>query len=489
MFDGVVELAADFTQEADTTMVFELGQGIEDSKLKLTGALTLGTGTEAEITIAGGILADSYTLIETTGGITDSFASLIFPDLATFGFSTAIVGDDFVLTVARVSTFGAFARSSSEERVAQYLEDSIPIAGSGSLSLTLEALERLNAREFATALGQLNPESYDAHTSSILSWGRLQQQMLQQRPMRCDRFHYAVRSEIVSDSPCGSRGLMPWAKLVGKLGRHQGGEPSGYDSLGGGVLVGVDYRWGEQLWLSGDIGFARVEVEHDNGAEGDFDSVDLGVAAGMVRGALSVRSSLTYSHGFHQATRDIDFLGDRVESKFDSDRVSLAVGTGYRFQLGHFILEPNATADYSHVAEESLKEKGNDEVALDLSSRKTDVFATTAGFRLSTQMLKYRFAGEFLEWADGVWSPVVSVQWRQAFGDVDRDQKAEMRGAPDALGSFKSKASDSNGGLELGGHVTFQPLKTATTIEVGYDGYFGDDVTNHALSATVRVPF
>ena len=124
-----------------------------------------------------------------------------------------------------------------------------------------------------------------------------------------------------------------------------------------------------------------------------------------------------------------------------------------------------------------------------MSSRKTDVVSLTGGVRLGANLLKYRYAGNWLEWADGVWSPGVSVGWRQGFGDVDRDQKAKMQGAPDGTESFKAEAEDSAGGVEVGAHVSFQPLNTATSVEVGYDGYFGDDVTNHSANVSVRVPF
>ena len=64
-----------------------------------------------------------------------------------------------------------------------------------------------------------------------------------------------------------------------------------------------------------------------------------------------------------------------------------------------------------------------------------------------------------------------------------------MQGAPDGSESFKAEAEDSAGGVEVAFHLAFQPLNTATSVEVGYDGYFGDDVTNHSANVSVRVPF
>jgi outer membrane autotransporter protein len=489
IYDGLVDLTADFVQQADSAMVFDLGRDIVDSQLALTGGLTIDPESELKIRVSGGIMEDSYTLISTTGGITGDFDTLTTPSLAIFDITAGVVGNDYILTVTRASSLAAFARTSSEVHVAEYLDDVIFLAGPSAMPETIAALEVLDDDQLSTALGQLHPEIYDAHTSNILAWGRMQQQVLQNRPMDCERYQYSKRTEIVSESPCGSRKFLPWAKMVGNIGRHSGGEPKGYDTLAGGLLIGIDHRWKDGIWFSGDIGYGYIDIDSDNGGDGDFDTIDLGAAAGMVRGPIRVRGSMTYSHGFHHMKRDLDFLDDQSKGDFDSDRITLAAAAGYQFKPGHFVVEPNVTMDYSHVEEESLKETGNDEVSLDVRSRSTDVFAITPGVRVSTNFLKYGYSGPLLEWADGVWSPVVSLQWRQAVGDVDRDLKAEMRAGPEPIGNFEANADDSDGGLEVGTHISFQPLNTSTTIELGYDGYFGDDVTRHELKTTVRIPF
>ncbi|MCH9048260.1 MAG: autotransporter domain-containing protein [Proteobacteria bacterium] len=180
-------------------------------------------------------------------------------------------------------------------------------------------------------------------------------------------------------------------------------------------------------------------MDHDVGADSHFNSVDLGIAAGTVRGPLSVRGSLSYSHGFHDIDRDVDFLGTKLKGQFDSDRVSLELGAGYRLKVGPILIEPNAGVDYSHVEEDAVKEKGNAEVALNLKARQTDIVSGTAGFRFSANILKYRYVGDMLEWADGLWIPSVTAQWRQAFAGFDRDSSARMQGAPAVAGSFKSE--------------------------------------------------
>jgi outer membrane autotransporter protein len=331
--------------------------------------------------------------------------------------------------------------------------------------------------------------SYDAHTSNILSWGRVQQRELQQRSMRCERFQYTPLSGTVTDSPCGSRSVIPWTKVLGSSGQNNPSGNTGYDSLTGGLLAGIDYRWSEQLWLSASMGYGTVEIDHDIGGDSDFKSIDVGVAAGTVRGPLTVRGSFSYSHGFHDITRDIDFLGTRFEGQFDSDRTSVALGAGYRVKLGPLVIEPNAMLDFSHVEEGRVKEKGGSDGSLDVRSRTTDLFSATAGLQFSTHILKYRYSGELLEWADGLWVPTIRTQWRQAVGSDDRSRVASLQGASASAGSFKSKASDSASGFEVAAHLSFQPMKSGNAIEIGYDGFFADDVTNHAANVTLRIPF
>lgn len=490
------------TQAINSVMVFDLTPadlGVE--KLKITGALNITAGSvppagpvpergaDVEIFVTRDITEGEYPLITTTGGITGVFFNEIFHETAVISFATVLDANNYTLTVDR-HLYAELAATSNQARTGSYLDEVRLDPDVGSFQDdVLDELDLLSERNLVNALGQLHAQTYDAHTSSVLAWGRAQQRVLHERPMHCERFTYSPLPEIVSDSPCGNKRFMPWAKVVGDLSRHKGGEQAGYDTLSGGVLAGVDFRLSESLWFSGDVGFGRIEIEHDNGAEGDVDSIDLGAAAGFVRNGFSARSSLTYSHGFHENTREVDFVNTRLTGKHDSDRVSLAARAGYEAQLGFFRIEPNATLDYTHVEEEKIEEKGDGDIGLDVSARKSDVFVTTAGVRMSTNFLKYRYAGEWLEWADGVWTPSVTAQWRQAFGDVDRDIKSSMQGAPNSAGRFKSKGKDSDGGAEVGARLSFQPMHTATTLEIGYDGYFGDDVTNHAANATVRIPF
>ena len=530
--DGTVRLTSNFTQNGGAppptagdpaipapVMVFELGSGgptdPSNSHLELTGMLTLETrvlgadledpvddtpGAASRVDFTGTIVDGTYTLITASDGIVpdvgtvEGFDVETFPVSAAFSFSTAIVAgagaiETYELTVLRELIYNDFARSDSEANVGGYFEDARLAGATTAFSDVTNALDLLGAGDLQTALAQSSPEVYDAHTSSVLSWGRVQQRVLQERSMRCDRYTYTPRPEIVSDAPCGTTGFMPWAKVAGDMRQRKGGESSGYESMGGGLLLGFDHRWNDMLWLSGDIGYARIDIEHDNGADADFDSIDLGVAAGGEFFGVTTRGSLTYSHGFHETTRKIDFLNERAKGKHDSDRVTLAAGAGYRLKAGPFVVEPNATVDYTHVEEDSVDESGAGAVDLDVSSRKTDVVSLTGGVRFGANLLKYRYVGNWLEWADGVWSPGLSVGWRQGFGDIDRDQKAKMQGAPDGSESFTAEAEDSAGGVEVAFHLAFQPLNTATSVEVGYDGYFGDDVTNHSANVSVRVPF
>ena len=510
LFDGVVELdveASGFSQQANSVMVFIVGEAVVDSQLKLTGALTLDPtdpdpmdpaqrGASVEVEIEGVINDGDYTLISATDGITGSFDEVILPTLATFTFSTAFVDvdmdmdiDEFVFTATRISTYESFGRTASERNSGRYLDDARQSADMAFLDEVISALDLLPAAELTTALAQLHAESYDAHTSNILSWGRVQQQELQQRSMRCERFQYAPLPNVVTEDPCGSGGFMPWAKVIGNFGQNSLSFDRGYDSIAVGALVGVDYKWNENLWISGSMGYGTIEIDHDGGADSSFKSVDLGIAVGTVRGPLSVRGSFSYSHGFHDIDRDVDFRAARLEGQYDSDRISLALGAGYRFKVGPIVIEPNASIDYSHVEEEAVKEKGDAEIALDLEARQTDIVSGTAGLRFSANILKYRYVGELLEWADGLWMPSVTAQWRQAFVGFDRNFSARMQGAPSGAGSFKSKASDASGGVEVGAHLGFQPMESANTIEFGYDGFFGGDVTNHSANVSVRIPF
>ncbi len=498
--DGTVQFDIDdvtptntATQEAGSTLVFELGNDIDNSQLDITGGLTIEAAATARVVVDGRIDEATYDLIVTTLGIDRLYedSEIEIPgDGVTYSFAHQLnATDDRLQLVVTRNSFDEFGRNASEQNVAEALEAGHAAGGATAFFDFVNGLDALSESDLRDAFAQLGAESYDAHTSSMVSWGRAQQRVLHSRPLNCERFTYSPRPEIVSANPCGERGFMPWAQVVGDFSRHAGGDDRGFDSFGGGVLMGVDNRVSDRVWWSADIGFGHVEIESDNDAEGEFNTVDLGVAAGAVFGALQARGSLTYSHGFHELDRRIDFVGDTVRGKFDSDRVTVAAEAGYRTRLGPIVFEPGVRADFTHIEEEALDETGLDVAALDIDARKSDLFSVAGGLSISTAILKYRYVGEWLEWADGVWTPMVSAHWRQGFGDVDRDIAAEFAEAPAGTGDFDSEARDSNGGVELRGGITFQPMKQGASVGIHYNGYFGDDVMSHSADASVRIPF
>lgn len=508
LFDGEVQLGGDFVQEPNTQMVFQLvgdSSDPDNGRLDIDGALTIqpsdfgDPGLTTDDLIAGALVEfgddfvieeDTHTLISTTGGINRLWTDeeIVIDDIAVFEFDFALVGNDLQLSIVR-SGFSQFGRNDNEVEVAEYLDRGQALGGSADFAAFITEVERASAAQLEEALSQFGAEAYDAHTSSVLSWGRVQQRVLHDRPMHCERFTYAPRPEIVSANPCGARGVMPWAQVVGDYADHDGGDDRGYETFGGGILLGIDHRVSDRYWWSGDIGFGHIQIENDNEAEGSFHTIDLGAAAGAVFGPIHTRGSLTYSHGFHEIDRRVDLVGETFEAKFDSDRVTLAAEVLYRARLGPLVFEPGALVDFSHVNEEAVDEDGESVSALDVDARKSDVFSVAGGLAVRAAILKYRYVGDWLEWADGVWTPMASARWRQSFGDVDRDLTSEMQGAPSAAGDIDTEARDSNGGVEVRTGVTFQPLKQGATVGIHYDGYFGDDVTHHSANASVRIPF
>ena len=506
VFDGAFRLEGDTVQESNTVLVFDLGDALVNGQLDIVGGLTINASdlgdpedpnddllTRAEVTIAGDLESGAYDLIVTTTGIDRLYEDSEFatPDLLTYTFSRALSGDGnrLVLNVVR-NGYTSFGRNSSEANVGAYLDTGRSAAGGvGPFAALTNELDDLNESSLQKALSQLNGEAYDAHTSSVVSWGRIQQRILRNRPMRCERFTYSPRPEIISVDPCAQQGIIPWARAIGDFSKHKGNDDRGYDGLGGGGVIGLDHRVSERVWWSASAGFGQIEIDGDNDADGDFQSIDLGAAVGAVFGAIQVRGAVTYSHGFHEIVRQVEFRWATLNGKFDSDRVGLGVEARYRARVGPIGLEPGLRGSYMHVTEESVDEDGDDVIALDVDARETDLYSVAAGLSIRTSILKYAYAGDWLEWADGVWTPELSAHWRQDFGDVDRDLPAEMQGAPAGTGDFDSEARDSNGGVEVRGGVTFQPLESAVAVGIHYDGYFGDDVTNHSANASVRIPF
>jgi uncharacterized protein with beta-barrel porin domain len=436
--------------------------------------------------------AGPFRVLSATDGLTGEFGeigSAFTRGTASYGPTS---GASFVDVVVE-SSYTLPASSPNQRRVGHHLDlasESVPSSAFSAFLDALDALEDVGAG--SQALDALHPELFDAHTSASFATASTYAGLLAERPLRCEQFVSPYRPNQPSQTPCGERGITPWATGFGRYADRSGdSNHRDWSYAGGGLALGADWRGGSGVVLSGLLGTSRVGLDFDGDGDGSFTSFELGLGAGWEYQGTYVRGALGYGHGWHTTHRQVDVPGfSRLAlSDHDSDRVTALLEAGHEFVFTPFEVEPLVSLEYTYLHEQSISESNAGVVDLEIDSRSNALFATHAGLRAGMALVKYAYAGPWLEWADGVWRPELEAAWRQVWNDYDRAFSSRLAGAPSGTPRFRTAAQDARYGADLGARVSFQPYGTSNTFELGYEAFVGDGTTVHTAIARVRIPF
>ncbi|MEM9493877.1 MAG: aminotransferase class III-fold pyridoxal phosphate-dependent enzyme, partial [Myxococcota bacterium] len=262
-----------------------------------------------------------------------------------------------------------------------------------------------------------------------------------------------------------------------------------YDHAGGGIALGVDRRLGPWV-VSGYLGGTFGTLEVDDVGDGEFSSLELGVAARLAIANGHVRGVVGYGHGFHDQDRDIRVgnLVSTASGDFDSDRVLARLEGGAAFPLmAGLDIEPIGSVEYTWLREDRVTESGGGAAALRVDARSHGVLATTAGVRLSTQLTRFAYLGRYLEWSVGVWRAELDARWHSTWQDADRDIEAQLAAAPGAA-PFEVEAEDGDQGVLVQLGTTFQPYRSGVLVGLRYRGYLANGRQVHSGLLQLEVP-
>lgn len=466
-----------------------------NSQLDVTGNLTVQPGATLSVRQQdSGFLDRTIRVLTSTGGPIAEFDDVTggsaFQTVSpTYGSSPGV---DF-LDVRVRTTFEGPARSPNQFRVGEHLDLASQLAPSADLSAFLASLQTVTgAAAGRQALDALHPEYYDVHTSAALQTGLGYARMLARRPLRCEQLVSPQRRDLPSLEPCGERGFTPWLDAFGAYTTRSGTTDfADWSYGGGGIAFGVDHDLSESVLLSAMLGTSRMALAFDGNGDGSVTTADVGLAGAWHRGGTHVRAVLEYGHGWHETRRHVEIPGfERLAvSEHESERVTALVEAGHAFVLAPFEIEPLAAVEYTFLKQDSLSEGGAGVVGLDLDSRSSSLVATHTGFRAGMTLVKWSYAGPWLEWADGVWRPEITGSWRQVWSGYDREANARLRGAPAGTPDFRTRTQDAQWGADVGARVSFQPHESRKTIELGYEAFVGDGTVSHAAMLRFRMPF
>jgi uncharacterized protein with beta-barrel porin domain len=140
------------------------------------------------------------------------------------------------------------------------------------------------------------------------------------------------------------------------------------------------------------------------------------------------------------------------------------------------------------VQEDAFDESdlGGFELAVD--ERENVLVGTQFGARLRYRHYQSAYEDDVIPYTQGTWTPEISASWRSLWTGADREIDARLAGAGPA-GGFTVDSEDSEQGVDVGAKLTFQPHGSGGSFSVGYDGFFGDQSTDHRFGAALEVYF
>ncbi len=400
--------------------------------------------------------------------------------------------NDFKLFVR--FSFATAALTSNGRATGAYLDVLNGLGVTGELRTLLDGLESLDTSSYRRALTQLHPEAYDAQASATLALGERFMQLMFERPGHCIAAPGERRRDPRTNTPCRERRWEPWFAPYGQLRRRDG--ESGHISFrnnGGGLVFGVDRRFGKRLMLSGTLGTSRSILRVGGVGKGRLSAIDLGLFAGYTRGPLQLLGAVSYGHGWHQSYRNVripELVPSGTKGTFNSHRTSLRLHGDYGFDLRGWQVAPLVSLDYTSLVQSSLAESGGGALALLIDRRSDSIATLRTGIEVSTGYHKTAYWRDLLEIADGVWHPALSVRWRQVLAGSDREITARYAGAPAAAGSFTVDARAPDRGFEIGAGLDFVPkAANRVTLGVRYDTFLWQGITSHELRGDLRFSF
>jgi outer membrane autotransporter protein len=438
-----------------------------------------------EVEVGGGFRGEAeFILIQADGGIVNAFDRTILASDPNLVFGQPVYTPNQVRISVDVSGY-----SDNQWATSQAITG---LSGAGIDQDLIDEIESLDLQSYLSAMDQLGPEAYDAHTQATFELGHRFVQLMLERPRFCVAGSGEARTDPRTDLPCREHTFDPWITSYGQFSRRDGspGHISSEDNAGG-LVLGFDRYLNDRLVISGTLGTAYDSIRVDQVGPGSFTTLDLGLYAGYRRGPLRLQAVASYGHSWQERFRNIaigDFSGQTM-GQYGVDRLGVRAEVEYGIEAGAFLLAPLISLDYTTLLQSAITETGGGAAALTVPSRTDTARTLRVGFDLSTILHKKDYWTTFLENADGVWRPTLSLRWRQPLGDESRTVTARFTAA-DPNDLFSVQGDDSGQGFELGVGVDWTPLVAdRLTFSLRYDGFFWQDVTSSAIIGRIRLSF
>ncbi|MEW6124164.1 MAG: autotransporter domain-containing protein [Pseudomonadota bacterium] len=482
--------------------------------LGITGVARLG-GT-LEVPFLTSTLANSYTLMAVTDGMTGTFETLATPGLPTF-VSAQIAYSDTTVALNLTSQMARQAGLSANQAAVGAGVDrafnsgataSVGDAASGMLT----TLYGLSGAQLPQALSALSGEAYASQQTVLIGDGaysraavldRLRQgayggtggplavlayggpalaYLGPQAPAAGSAAQALAYATTAPEAPSAiPAGTAAWVQGFGGWTSYDGnGRAFGTDSTIGGIMAGADIQAG--AWrLGAAMGYSQSGSSvSDLNASSTVNSMLVALYGGTMLGPVSVRLGATYAFNQIDASRAVAFPGflETATAQYDGGTAQVFGEVGYGFAVQALAIEPFAGLAFVHLSTDGFTENGAPAAGLSVGSSTANVGYGTLGLRAATS---FALSGGM------TLAPHASAAWQYAFGDTTPSAQPSLTAIPGTAFSVSGVPLAQNAALVEGGVDLI--LNPQARIGASYVGQFGDGVTVNAFSANLSWRF
>ena len=460
-------LTGDLTQTASGQFLLDL-QGPNADRIDVIGSADLDGRVRPNFTLAGIGASTQWTVLTTTGTLTDSGVSAVSTAVVTFDliFPTPTQMDLVLLGV----DFAAEGLNRNETSIGENFNKIYGANGSPGLNPVLEALAQLpTVGSLAGALDQLSPEIYlDTEIATLFSALSFTDKM-----MTCQVRDGA--NAFIQDGQC------VWALVSGRsFEQDKTFQTFGIDETSFDIAAGAQFALGPvwRVGLSGGYDHGRLDVSTN--ATSDFDRANAGAVLKYNPGPLLLAAAVSGGWGWYDTERPIAFPGFSAFATSDSEigYIDGRFRAAYLFSNGKWYAKPMVDFDATHISLDSVTERGAGGVGLNVRGNDETVLSATPALELGVQ---FGSPGGTLV------RPYVRGG-ATFFDDPDFGLLASFQGAPGGIGPFRiaTETDDVVGDVSAGVDVI---ATNGSSFSVYYDGRFGDTVEAHEGGVKGTLPF
>lgn len=381
--------------------------------VSVTGAAKLEGGDVSFAALSGEVESGQvYRLLTAAGGVSGQFSSLTSPYV--FLTPELLYSADSVDVVLRRNTL---SYSSVAETRNQY-ETAVALATSASNSTVALALDSLTTDQARSALNSLSGEVHASARTALI------QDSFYVRQAALDRLDTADCDGSIVDSTLHTASLKTgrrntgcladqpviWGAAYGSLGHNTGdGNAAGMNHSTAGFIMGIDTPVAETWRVGGMVGYGRsmFDVGSGRGSSGHSNDVTVGGYAGTHWGGLNLRLGVAYTWNMLSIQRNVGFVNysDRLSSNYLGGTAQAFGELGYKFHIGHGMVEPFGNIAYVNQQTNKYDETGG-QAALHGRGMDTGVTFSTFGIKGSS----------LFHVGDYTLIPHGSLGYRHAFG-------------------------------------------------------------------------